>query len=137
MHKRKYDQSHAAIILRVRQHFEQELGGGKRHKLTHVLDRTAAATGVSRAMISRMRTEEDVQNWLIQSGDNVRVSQEIQVPEGFAIIVRKVIRDLFIEKKVVPLVSRIYERISSLILQHVLDLNLFVGTDIPTDDSKE
>ena len=58
------------------------------------------------------------------------------MPENFAIIVRKVIRDLSILKKVAPSVNRMYERISSLKVQHVVDLNLFVGIDIPTDDSK-
>ena len=109
---------------------------GKSHKLTHDLDRTEAATGVSRATKSRIKTEEYMQKWLVQSGSHVQVSQDSQVPESFAIIARKVIRDLFIEKKLVPSVNRIYERISSLKVQHVLDLNLFVGIDIPTDDSK-
>ena len=109
---------------------------GKKHKLTHVLDRTAAATGISRAPISRIKTEEDVQNWPFQRGSQVQFSQYIQVPESFAIIVLKVIRDLFIEKNVVPSVNRIYERISSLKERHVLDLNLFFGIVIPTNDSK-
>lgn len=42
--KRKYDQSHASIILHVRQHFDKELRTEKTHKLTHILDRTAAGT---------------------------------------------------------------------------------------------
>ena len=134
MQKRKYDQSHAAIILRVRQYFEQELRAGKRQKLTHILDRTAA-TGVSRATICRIKTEEDPKNWPIESGDHVRACQESKVPKTFAIIVRKV-RDLFLEKNVVPAINRIYERISSLKVQHVLHFNLFVGIDIPTDDRK-
>ena len=119
MQKRKYDRSHAAIILRVRQYFEQELRAGKRHKLNHILDRTAAATGVPRATISRIKTEEDVENWPIESGGHVRVSQESQVLERFTIIARKVIQRLFLEKKVIPSVNRIYERISSLKVQDV------------------
>ena len=109
---------------------------GKTQNLTHILDRTAAATGVSRGTISRIKTEEYVQNWPIESGCHVRVSQERQVPERFAIIERKLIRYLLLKKKVVPSVNRIYNRIFSLRVQRVLHLDLFVGIDIRTDDSK-
>ena len=46
MRKRKYDKSHAEIILRVRQYFEKEFRFGKRLKLDHVVERTSAATDV-------------------------------------------------------------------------------------------
>ena len=55
----------------MRQYFEQELRAGKGQKLTHILDRTAAATGVSRATVSMIKTEDDVENCPIESGDHV------------------------------------------------------------------
>ena len=135
MNKRKYDQSYAAIILRIRQYFEQELRVRKRHMLTHIRDRTAAATRVSRAMISRIKTEGDVQNWPFESGGHVQVSLESLMPKSFAIIVRKAIRHLFLEKKVLPSVNQIYEKILSVEVHHLLNLNLFVGFDILKDES--
>ena len=60
MLKRKYDRSHAAMILRVPQYFEQELREGKRRKLHDILEQTVAVTGVSRATISRIRRKDDV-----------------------------------------------------------------------------
>ena len=67
----------------------------------------------------------------------MQVSQESQAPEIFGIIVRKVIRDLFLEKKLaVPSVNPIAQRLPSLKVRHVLDLNLFFGIDIPNDDGK-
>ena len=59
---RKYDQSYAEIILRVRQYFDQELLAGKRQKLSNILDRTAAATGVSKATTRRIETKKDIHN---------------------------------------------------------------------------
>ena len=135
MRKRKYDRSHAATILRVRQHFEQELQEGKRCKLHNILERTATATGVSRATVSRIKTEYDLHNWPVESGSHVKVNQESDVPESFEIIVRKLVRDLCLEKNIVSSVNRIYERITSLEFRHVLNLNLFVDIEIPTEEN--
>ena len=75
-------------------------------------------------------------NWSTDSGSHVQVSQENDVPESFETIVRKVVRDLFLEKNVVLSVNRIYERSTSLEVRHVPNMNLFLGTDIPTEESK-
>ena len=45
---RVYDNSHAEIILRVRQYFEFERNQEKSQNLNRVVERTAAATGTSR-----------------------------------------------------------------------------------------
>ena len=95
MHKKKYDQSHTAIILRVRQYFTQQLRAGKRHKLTQILNRTAVTTGFSRATISRKKNEYYVQKWPIESEYHVQVSQESQKSKISAIIVQKLIRNIF------------------------------------------
>ena len=100
--------------MRVRQYFEQELQEGKRRKLHDTLERTADTTGVSKATVSRIKTEDDVHNWSIGNGSRVKVNQESDVPESFEIIVRKAVRDLFLEKNIVPSINRIYERITSL-----------------------
>ena len=64
------------------------------------------------------------------------MSQESNVPESFEILLRKVVRDLFLEKNIVPSVNRIYGRITSLEVRHELNLNLFVGINTPTEESK-
>ena len=122
--------------MRVRQYFEQELRKGKRRNLHNILERTAATTGVSRATVSRIRTEDDLHNWHIESGSHFQVSQESDLPKSFETILRIVVRNLFLEKSIVPSVNRIYERITSLDVRHSLNMNLFLGTDIPTEESK-
>ena len=59
--KRKYDRSHALMIWRVRQFFEHELKSRKRYKLKQVVDHAAAATGVSRTIVSKLKSADDVE----------------------------------------------------------------------------
>ena len=77
-----------------------------------------------------------MENRPVESGDHLQTGQERQVAESSATVVRKVIRDFFLEKNVVPLGSRIHERIFSLKVEHVLQLIFFGGIDIPTDDNQ-
>ena len=60
--ERKYEQSHVAMILRVRTYFEEELRTGHRIKLKKLDDRTASETGVSTSIFWKIKTEEDVEN---------------------------------------------------------------------------
>lgn len=48
----------------------------KRQKLTHALDRTVAATGILEATVTRMKTEDDVDNWSTENRGHVQVNQE-------------------------------------------------------------
>ena len=76
--------------------------------MNHILYRTAAATGVSKATFSMIKTEKDVQNQPIESGGRVQVIQDSQVPKSLATVNRKVTRDFFPEKKVELSVYRIF-----------------------------
>ena len=60
---RAYNQSHKAIVQRVRQLFEQEKKEHCRVNLKYVLERTAAATAVNRNITVKIQTIENVLNW--------------------------------------------------------------------------
>ena len=60
--ERKYDQSHGAMILRMRKHFELELKTGHNINLKKIVDRTASATGVSKSIVRKIKTEKDEEN---------------------------------------------------------------------------
>ena len=96
--KRKYDKSHAEIIWRMRQYFENELRKAKRIKLSHVLERTAAATEVSKNIIYKIKSTEDPENWTIQPDAHIGVQRERSVPENFDILVLQTVRLLFLQK---------------------------------------
>ena len=81
--KRKYDRSHVLMIWRVRQFFEQELRSKKYHKLNQVVDRTAAATGVSRTIVSKLKRKDDLEKAFHEVGEHVTVQQKSQVPDSF------------------------------------------------------
>ena len=67
--QRKNDQSHAAMILRVRRYFEQELRTGHLIDQMKIVDRTASATGVSTSIVCKIKTDKDVENWRFQAGE--------------------------------------------------------------------
>ncbi len=77
---RKYDKSHAQVILRVRQYFEHERFKGYRINLQKVLERTAAATGASHNIVARIKTEEDVKNCRFNSGEPLKTMKKSEVP---------------------------------------------------------
>ena len=66
----------------------------------------------------------------------LRVQRPSQVPKGMHTVVRKVIRDLFLEKKTTPTLDTIFERLCVLTVHDVHDLNFFNESDIPCMTSK-
>ena len=133
--KRKYDRSHALMIWRVRQFFEQELRSKKRYKLNQVVDRTAAATGVSRTIASKLKSENDVEKAFHEVGEHVAVQQKSQVPDNFRTIVRQTIRDLFLEKKQVPTLDTIFEKLLQIRVEDINHLNILDTADLCLDGS--
>ena len=95
---RKVDRSHAEIILRVRQYFENERSNGVCSNLQRVVDRTAKATGVSTKIVNKIRKAEGIEEWQADPGTELQLKRESKVPEVFSALVRKVIRDLFLAK---------------------------------------
>ena len=67
-----------------------------------VVDRTAAATGVSRTIVSKLKSQDDVEKAFHEVGEHVTVQQKSQEPDSFRTIVRQTIRYLFLEKKQAP-----------------------------------
>ncbi len=129
----KYDRSHAEIIYRVRQYFEREKAAGKSFNLNQVQTRTAEATGGRRNVISRIKTEADVLNWKYQGGDQVTFNRDDILPPTFSIIVGQTIRDLFSEKKELPTLNNILNRITMIRVADVLHSNLYEGNQISED----
>ena len=73
----------------MQQYFQLKSRAEKRHKLTNILDGTAAATGVSRATISRVKTHDDVHNWTVESRGGVQVIQNSKAQKSTAISCEK------------------------------------------------
>ena len=132
---RKFDRSHAEIVLRVRQFFERECQRGKSLYLNRVLERRAAATRGSAITSNKLKSENDLQNWQYEGGESVQVHQNSILPEPFSALVRKVIRDMFLVKVKVPTLDTVYQKILELTIQDIEHLSLFAGPDIPTPDS--
>ena len=130
---RKYDKSHVEIILRVRQYFEHEKTSNKHHKVSQVLERTAAATGASVSTVSLIRTEEDVENWPHQVGVPLKYKRGSVVPHSYCSVVRQVVRDIFLEKTQVPTLDSVFERIRLLKDRDMAHLNLFDQERMPDD----
>ena len=103
--------------------------------MKRVVERTAAATGVSARTINRIRNEEDIKNWFYEGGQSVKTPHDSEVPSSMAVLVRKIIRDMFLEKKLQPTIDSTYERIIELKVEDVENLNLFNGADIPITES--
>ena len=60
-------------------------------------ERTAAATVVSARTLHRIRNEEDLKNWVYEGGQYVKTRRDSEVPHSIALLVRKIIRDMFLE----------------------------------------
>ena len=122
------------LILRVRSYLEQELRTVHRINLKKIVDRTASATGVPTSIVCKIKTEEDVENWRFKAGENLQVALKCVVPNNFSIIVRQVIRDIFLANKKLPTIDQIYEKICALKVEDVFHLKLFGGDEIPDSE---
>ncbi len=119
----------------MRQYFEHERLKGHRINLQKVVERTAAATGASHNIVARIKTEEDVENWLFNSEEPLKTLKKSEVPEKYSALVRYVIRDVYLAKTVVPSVDRILDKISAVKVQDVQHLNLFDESELYEDDA--
>ena len=128
---RAYDQSHMEIVLTVRQFFEQEKIQHYRINLINVLERTAAATGVNRNIISKIHTIEDVLDWKNKPGVPVATRKEPVIPKNFSIVFRLTVREIYLERKQLPTLYLILERIKQKKVNEFYNLNLFNGDEIP------
>ena len=92
------DKSHEEIILRVSQYFELEKAIKQRQNLQKVVERTAAATGASRKIVSLIKAEEDVKNWKCSSGDILQQNRDMAVPPKFCSLKRHVVCNMLLKK---------------------------------------
>ena len=104
-------------------------------KVTHVVECTAAATGVSKNIICRLQSTEDLKNWPVQSEAYIGVKHECSVPQNFYIQVRQTVRYLFLEKKQMPLVKRIIAKLVGHKVCDIVHLKSFAGSELPHEDS--
>lgn len=72
---------HAEIILRVRNFFENEKRNPEQIDINKVVERTAAATGVHRSLVSKIKIERDVENWKYAEGTKLSYATHMDVPE--------------------------------------------------------
>ncbi len=114
---RKYDKYRAHIILRLCQFFECERLQDKRINVQKVVERTAAATGASKIIVARIKTDEDVQNWLFDSGESLKTKKKGEVTEKHSALVRHVVRDIYLDKNEIPIVDNILDKTSAVKLQ--------------------
>lgn len=63
------DRSHVEVVLRIRRYFEEEKQQGKRRNANQVVNRLSEANGIRKSLRSRIRSEEDVTNRPIASGE--------------------------------------------------------------------
>ena len=131
---RKYDRSHAEIILKIRQFFEKERQEQQRIHVNKVVERTAAATGASRNIIARIRNDEDVRNWKYNAGESLSIKRLGEVPKNYCSVIRQIVRDLLLEKIQVPTIDIVFERISQLKVGDVDNHNFFTSNEIPDQD---
>lgn len=88
LRKRAYNKSHVEIALNVRQYFEMERNNPDSIDVSKVVERTAAATGISARTINKIRNEEDVENWTKQKISKLSYDTKLTVPENYAALVR-------------------------------------------------
>ena len=87
-------------------------------------------------IIKKIGTEEDFENWAYECGQSTAYSDKAQVSESFALLVRKRIRDMLLERKRKPTIDLIYEKILQVTAKKFEVLNLLDGPDIPIPDSR-
>ena len=75
------------------------------------MDRTAAATGVSGTIVSKLKSEGDVEKAFHEVGEHVTVQRKFQAPYIFRPIVQQTIRDSFLEKKQVQTLDTVFEKL--------------------------
>ena len=85
---RKVTKPIAEVILRVRKYFEQEKKLQRSLNLTKVLEGTSEATGFSRGVVGKVKSQEDVDNWKFDDGDTIPYKYPKKLPENYAFLIR-------------------------------------------------
>lgn len=128
---RRVSKTHAEMILRVKLYFEEEKWKGKAINLNKLLERTSEATGFSRAIVNRIKTQDDVDNWKYDDGDAVSTPRDSSIPENFSSLVRHAVRSVILEKKKNTTLDSVFEKLKSITASEVDHLNLFSVENMP------
>ena len=132
---RKYDKSHAEIILLVRQYFEEERKQGKRVNVEKVVEQSAAATEANINVVVKIKTQTDLDNWKYATGESLSYMVRSRISENYRAVVRRVLHDIFLEKKKLPTINTIFQRITNLNVHEFEDPNLFKESVLPPVNS--
>ncbi len=92
--------SMAQMVLDVRTLFKKE----KQERrlsigISDELKRTTAATNIGRNIVSKIRTQDDVDTWHIEDNYVEERNRELSVPAHFASLVRAVVHTMFFGEK--------------------------------------
>lgn len=121
---RALNKSHIEIVFKVKEFFKHKKLHDQYLYVGDVAKTTAAATGVSRATVFKIGGQEDVDNWALEHGSKLRYNSKMVVPDNFAAVIRKIVRDIFLEKERVPTIDSVFERIKQYTVQDIQDCNL-------------
>jgi hypothetical protein len=80
---------------------------GRAMNLQKVVYRTAAACQVSRKTVIKVRKCDDMEKWGVEIDHADKRARVSDVPEEFVSIVRRMMRDFFMTKKVMPTIDRL------------------------------
>lgn len=119
------------IALRLRPFFEQKRLKHLRISLNNVIQRTAVPTGISKNLICKASTLEDVKHWKRKPDTPVNVQQATHVPENFPFVIDHVVREIYLEGARVPTLDIIIDKLLQKRVQNFEHLNLFHGRAIP------
>ena len=132
---RVYTRAHAEIVLRVRQFFEKEKSKKQRININKVVERLSEATGVGRTLLAKIRTEADVKNWKFSDGKTLEYDFPTVVPDEYASVIGKVMREILLERKMLPTIDSVFDRLSKLKVSDVEHFNLLDHENVPESDS--
>ena len=104
-----------------------EKGQGKRIRVQKVVERTCAATGVSHNLVTRIRSQEDIDSRTMDPGESVSVIHPNRVTDCYAVLVRQTVRDIFLENEKFPTLDSIFQRLNSLTFEEKEHLHLCTG----------
>ena len=65
-------------MWRVRKYIEKGFRHGKRWKLDHVVECTAAVTGVSPTIACKLKTAKDIGDWKYENDENITVNGRVK-----------------------------------------------------------
>lgn len=130
---RTVTRSIAEVIFRVRKYFEREKRLKHALNLNQILERTVEATGFSRGVVKKIKSQDDVDSWKYLDSDVTSYKSTKQVLDKYESLVRYAVRKLILEKIKFPTISLVQEKLQTLNVANVHHLNLFEDYEVPEE----